>query len=186
MQWMLYVRGAHNIAAQLPSYAYHWLFSWLYGIRLLRCKAATTPYQWVRHLLLRRSGVIMGSKTRLNFGDYVQGANVNPAPVVFGARVAVGPYVTFVTSSLPNYSRLRAHPEVQPMIRLFGQIVVEDDVWIGANTVIFPGVTIGEGAIVGAGSVVRQDVPPMTVVAGVPAKPRRTLRGFDEPPPDAS
>ena len=42
--------------------------------------------------------------------------------------------------------------------------------WIGAKAIIFPGVTVGEGAVVGAGSVVTKDVPPMTVVAGVPAK----------------
>ena len=45
-----------------------------------------------------------------------------------------------------------------------------DKVWLGARVTICPGVTIGEGAIVGAGAVVTKDVPPRTVVAGVPAK----------------
>ena len=48
--------------------------------------------------------------------------------------------------------------------------VARDKVWLGARVTICPGVTIGEGAIVGAGAVVTKDVPPCTVVAGVPAK----------------
>ena len=50
------------------------------------------------------------------------------------------------------------------------RIVIEDDVWIGASAIILPGVSIGEGAIVGAGSVVTKDVPSYTIVAGNPAK----------------
>ena len=45
-----------------------------------------------------------------------------------------------------------------------------DKVWLGARVTICPGVTIGEEAIVGAGAVVTRDVPPRTVVAGIPAK----------------
>lgn len=50
------------------------------------------------------------------------------------------------------------------------EIVIEDDVWIAANSVILKGVHIGKGAVVAAGSVVTKDVPPYTVVAGVPAR----------------
>lgn len=49
-------------------------------------------------------------------------------------------------------------------------IVIEDKVWIGINSTILPGVRIGYGAIVGAQSVVTHDVPPMTIVAGNPAR----------------
>lgn len=49
-------------------------------------------------------------------------------------------------------------------------VVIEDAVWIGANSIILPGVRIGRGSVVAAGSVVARDVPPMTVVAGNPAK----------------
>lgn len=51
-----------------------------------------------------------------------------------------------------------------------GTIVVDDDVWIGTNSLILSGVHIGKGAVVGAGSVVTKDVPPFAVVGGVPAK----------------
>jgi acetyltransferase-like isoleucine patch superfamily enzyme len=49
-------------------------------------------------------------------------------------------------------------------------ITIEDDVWIAANCVILPGVTIGRGAVVGAGTVVTKSVPPYAVVGGVPAR----------------
>ena len=52
-------------------------------------------------------------------------------------------------------------------------VTIGDDVWIGANVVILQGVSIGKGAIVAAGSVVTRSVAPYTVVAGVPAQPKR-------------
>ena len=58
-----------------------------------------------------------------------------------------------------------------------GDIVVGNDVWIGYEAVILAGVTIGDGAVVGARAVVTRDVPPYTIVGGVPAKPIR--RRFD-------
>ncbi len=49
-------------------------------------------------------------------------------------------------------------------------VTISDDVWIGRNAVVLPGVTIGRGAIVGAGAVVTHSVPDYAIVAGVPAK----------------
>lgn len=51
-----------------------------------------------------------------------------------------------------------------------GDIVIEDDVWIGCSSQILSGVTIGKGAVIAAGSLVNKDVPPNAIVAGVPAK----------------
>ena len=59
-----------------------------------------------------------------------------------------------------------------------GDIIIGSDVWIGYEAVILSGVTIGNGAIIGARAVVTKDVPPYTIVGGVPAKPIR--RRFDE------
>lgn len=59
-----------------------------------------------------------------------------------------------------------------------GDIIVGNDVWIGYEAVILAGVTIGDGAIIGTGAVVTKDVPPYTIVGGVPAKPIR--KRFDD------
>ena len=58
-------------------------------------------------------------------------------------------------------------------------IVIEDNVWLGANVVVMPGVTIGKHSVVAAGSVVTNDVPPDTIVAGVPAKVVKKLNSED-------
>jgi acetyltransferase-like isoleucine patch superfamily enzyme len=85
--------------------------------------------------------------------------------VVIGKNVQVGPRVMFETVGhglyyVPGVGRgTTSRP-----------IVVEDEVWIGAGSIIVQGVTVGRGAVVGAGSLVTRDVAPGTVVVGVPAR----------------
>ena len=59
-----------------------------------------------------------------------------------------------------------------------GDIIIGDDVWIGYEAVVLSGVTIGDGAVIGCRAVVTKDIPPYTIVGGVPAKPIR--KRFDE------
>jgi acetyltransferase-like isoleucine patch superfamily enzyme len=56
-------------------------------------------------------------------------------------------------------------------------VEIGEDVWIGAHAVVLPGVRIGSGAVVGAGAVVNRDVPPNTIVGGVPARVIGDRRG---------
>lgn len=58
----------------------------------------------------------------------------------------------------------------KPLKEKYGNVIINDYVWIGANVFINPGVTIGENAIIGANSVVTRDIPAFSVYAGVPAK----------------
>jgi acetyltransferase-like isoleucine patch superfamily enzyme len=90
--------------------------------------------------------------------------------VTIGNRVSIAPRVTLVTSSHPNHSLIRGFAPVSR-----GPIVIEDDAWLGAGCIILPGVRVGRGAVVGAGSVVVEDVPSLHVVAGQPARTVRQL-----------
>ncbi|MGA3372306.1 MAG: acyltransferase [Terracidiphilus sp.] len=64
-------------------------------------------------------------------------------------------------------------------------VIIRDNVWIGKSCIIFPGVKIGEGSVISAGSVIRTHVPPYSVVAGNPAKVMFRLKKPDQPSPAA-
>lgn len=90
--------------------------------------------------------------------------------ITVGNDVFIGPKVNLIT----------INHDVDPDNRsaTYGRpIKIEDKVWIGINSTILPGVTLGYGAIVGANSVVTKDVPPMTVVAGNPARIIKRIEG---------
>ncbi|GAA0953154.1 acyltransferase [Virgisporangium aurantiacum] len=87
------------------------------------------------------------------------------ATVTFGSGVMVGMGVTIVTSDHPIGPDGR--PQGEPVGR---EVVIGDRAWLGARSMVLPGVTVGEGAIVSAGSVVTRDCRPFAVYAGVPAR----------------
>lgn len=94
--------------------------------------------------------------------------------VTIGDRVYTSPFTQIIAVNHvfddPNL------PFVEQGITAEG-IIIEDDVWLGAGAVITDGVRIGRGAVVAAGAVVTKDVPPHTVVGGVPAKIIRSVDG---------
>jgi len=87
--------------------------------------------------------------------------------ITIGNYVLIG-YETIIMTSMRN------HGSVDKPIKYQGSqlkpVTIEDDVWIGARSIILPGVTISKGAIIGSGSVVTKNVSPYTIVGGVPAK----------------
>jgi acetyltransferase-like isoleucine patch superfamily enzyme len=94
--------------------------------------------------------------------------------ITIGDRVYTAPLVQMLAVNHIYHDPTR--PMVDQGITAEG-IVVEDDVWIGAGAIITDGVRIGKGAVVAAGAVVTKDVPPHTVVGGVPAKVLKTIDG---------
>ncbi|HEV8324833.1 MAG TPA: DapH/DapD/GlmU-related protein [Myxococcota bacterium] len=91
--------------------------------------------------------------------------------VRIGRDVGIGPGVTILTSQ--HEEPARDVPVLHAPVRM-APVVVEDDGDLGVGSILLPGVTVGRGAIVGAGAVVTRDVPAYAVVAGNPAKLLRT------------
>jgi acetyltransferase-like isoleucine patch superfamily enzyme len=93
------------------------------------------------------------------------------AEITLGDDVMIGPNVSLITSEHPVApSKRRAYLLGKP-------ITIETGVWIAAGATVIGGVTIGENAVVAAGSVVTRDVPPNTLVAGNPARVIRSIEG---------
>lgn len=101
----------------------------------------------------------LGERTVLNFGSLLDGRKFS---IRTGCDVSIGPEATLLT--------LGHDPRSPDFADRGGDVVIGDRVWIGYRAIILPGITIGEGAVVGAGAVVTRDVPPYTIVAGNPAK----------------
>jgi acetyltransferase-like isoleucine patch superfamily enzyme len=98
--------------------------------------------------------------------------------ITIGDRVYTAPLVQMLAVNHVYGDPTR--PIVEQGITAEG-IVVEDDCWIGAGAIITDGVTIGQGSVVAAGSVVTRDIPPHTVVGGVPAKVLKQIDGGELP-----
>lgn len=105
--------------------------------------------------------VIIGDHTRIGLHNTIIG------PVDIGSHVNLAQGIT-VTALNHNFSDTNKRIDEQGVST--NPVTIEDDVWVGANAVILPGVTIGEHCVVAAGAVVTKDVPPHSLVAGVPAK----------------
>lgn len=104
----------------------------------------------------------IGNNGLIGVGTYI---NCGDEKLTIGNNVAIAPFCKIFTNS-HHYSDEMLNIESYNN----GNIIIEDNVLIGANTVILPGVKIGHGSVVGASSLVNKDVEPDTIVAGVPAK----------------
>ena len=105
--------------------------------------------------------VMIGDHTRIGLHNTIIG------PVDIGSHVNLAQGIT-VTALNHNFDNTEKRIDEQGVST--NPVTIEDDVWIGANAVILPGVTIGNHCVVAAGAVVTKDVPPHSLVAGVPAK----------------
>ena len=113
---------------------------------------------------------------------------INPDQVRFGNHVGIG-YNSILQGSggitLEDFTLLgdnnllatSSHPVEAVHFHNFWEkpILIKENAWLGANVVVLPGVTIGENAVIGAGAVVREDIPPNSIAVGVPARVIRTF-----------
>lgn len=109
-----------------------------------------------------------GNKVFFNFNCVV----LDVAEVRIGNNVFFGPAVQMYTVNHPLDAKTR-----NTLVEQALPIVIEDDVWIGGGAIILPGVTIGKGSVIAAGSVVTKDIPADVVAAGNPCRVIKAVTG---------
>lgn len=137
------------------------------------------------------AGVLCGQRAffgasggRIEVGDRVSfntNVHINAevgGSIIIGDFCLIGPNVV-IRSADHRFDRLDI--PIRDQGHVCNDIVIESDVWLGANVVVVTGVHIGHGAVVAAGAVVTHDVAPMSVIGGVPAKPIKSRAATGRP-----
>lgn len=111
----------------------------------------------------------------VNLGDYITVSCCNHIRIGNGVRMG---RMVMITDNAHGHTNDKAELDISPILRPLiskGEVIIEDNVWIGEKVSIMPGVQIGKGAIVAANAVVTKNVPAYTIVAGCPAKSIKTI-----------
>ena len=138
----------------------------------------------VKELLGTSDGAVINPPFYCDYGSHIHvGKNffanynctiIDVAKVIIGDNCQMAPNVAIYTAGHP------AHPDTRNTAYEYGKEVrIGDNVWIGGNTVICPGVTIGDCCVIGAGSVVTKDIPSWTIAAGNPCRAIREITDAD-------
>ncbi|CUA78997.1 2,3,4,5-tetrahydropyridine-2,6-dicarboxylate N-acetyltransferase [Anoxybacillus suryakundensis] len=135
---------------------------------LKHIKARIEPGAIIRDQVQIGDNAVIMMGAVINIGAVVGEGTMIDMNAVLGGRATVGKNCHVGAGAV--LAGVIEPPSAKP-------VIVEDDVMIGANAVILEGVTVGKGAVVAAGAIVTEDVPPYTVVAGVPA---RVIKQIDE------
>ena len=114
---------------------------------------------------LKNAKMVIGENTYIGEGCNLRAGG---GLLKIGKQCSISQNITIVVSN--HQCKKGQYIKDQPWTTDRNFVIIEDDVWIGANSVVLPGVTIHEGAVVGAGSVVTKDVPAYAIVVGNPAK----------------
>lgn len=138
---------------------------------LMRLYGIQTSTNWIRPgCYFVGRDIVIGAGTRVNYRCFFDGS----APIRIGRKCGIGMEVLFCTSThiIGPASERAGHDNSQP-------ITVGDGCWIGARSVILPGVTIGDGCVIGTGAVVNKDCAPNGLYVGVPARRIKELQVED-------
>lgn len=117
-----------------------------------------------------------GKTVTIGEGTYINSnlTLVDDYKITIGKGVLIAPNVTITSTGHPVHYKLRPKGEMYSF-----EVIIGDNVWLGSNVVICPGVTIGENSVIGAGSIVLKDIPPNTFAAGNPCKVLREITDND-------
>jgi acetyltransferase-like isoleucine patch superfamily enzyme len=154
--------ATNYVVGRVPSFALRrWWYARVLGIEIARGAGIHLGcYVWFYGPgQIRRDLVRVGENSRINRNctlDVRGGLEI-------GADVSISPEVAILSA---------AHSVSDPGFRVeLRRVTIEDHVFVGTRAIILPGVRLGRGSVVGAGAVVTADVPPFTIVGGVPARP---------------
>jgi len=113
--------------------------------------------------------VYIGNAKQIKIGEGVQiNENVFIQGAIIGNYVMIAPNVSLLANM---HKHDRKDIPMTKQGKVTGeQVIIEDDVWLGRNVTVMPGIKIGKGSIIAAGAVVTKDVPPYAIYGGVPAK----------------
>ena len=146
--WILWRRSV--------SHALERARQWLLEFTLLERRVTLLPGCKVTGL----QHVVFGEDILISHETFIQGAG----GITLGNRIMIGPRVMLIST---GHNLVTRNSESRP-------IEIEDDVWLGAGSIILPGVRVGKGSIVGAGAVVTKNVEPYSVVVRVPSPAIKT------------
>lgn len=126
-----------------------------------------------RHLSYKYTPkLIIGNRVSLNYDCHI--GCVNYISIGDDVLIASGVYISDHAHGLTDYSDIESPPSFREVTSK-GSVIIDDNVWIGEGACVLPGVHIGRNSIIGANAVVSRNVPPYTIVGGVPARPIKTL-----------
>ena len=146
--------GCNHVISRIP---FHFLRLWYLKAYLGGIGKESHVQMSCRFLNGRK--VFFGERNVINFGCMFDGRRFH---IKTGDDVSIGPEAAILT--------LGHEPQSAEFADRGGTVTIGSRVWIGYRALVMPGVSIGEGAVVAAGSVVTRDIEPFTIVAGVPAR----------------
>lgn len=155
------------------------LYSYLLDFELMMLRwVGHIPFSFIRKLLYRISGIQIGEGSTIHmWANFFEPNNISiGSDTIIGdhafldgrSKLSIGDHVDIGSSALIYNSEHNVHSNSFKAVE--EPVTIEDYVYIGARVTILPGVRVGKGAVIASGAVVTKDVPPLTIVGGVPAK----------------
>ena len=163
-KWFL--RGATSVGNKVRMWGRHALIR-NYGTFNVADRVRLFSFITPLDIMIGDNGTMeIGENTFINYGVSMTAIE----RVTIGRNCSIGTYVMIIDNDFHSLSP--EHRDVQPPSK---PITIGNNVWLGGHVIVLPGVTIGDGSVIGAGSVVTGNIPPRSLAVGTPAKVIRTL-----------